>query len=975
MATIDAAYAQYYSWGSDAPNLKWRDIKSDNFRLVYPDSVDAVARRTLYLLDQTKKDIGIGFNRQEPLDMAIVMHPENFATNGLVMYMPRRVDFLTTPATDTYSMPWVKQLVAHETRHMVQYNNLNQNFLGGLRYALGDQGSALGLLYFPLDVLEGDAVFMETSMSTYGRGLQPSFTMGFRAMGRDVLSRKKTDWLYCGSYKQHIPNHYELGYQIVTYTYDKYKKNIWNDVIEFATRRPYYIMTTKIALKNIYNTGRSEILFDTFKDLLEYWESLPERKNTPQIITPIDSTNYTTYSHPIALSHDKALALKSDYVHPQRFVVVDAESGEEERIAYTGAISTRPTMGENRVWWSEYRRSKLFDQKIFSQLCYLDLNKKSSPKSVKKVDNILYPTAIADSDDHLAYVEYLPNGQYTIIEARIKYTEVKKQLRRAEQLEIISRTEIQYPTEVHGLAWDNKTKELYFIATDDSGMWLGARDAKSDKGFRQLRKGAYITLSDLRAKDGVLYFGSIESGYDEIHCYDIKRGVERRLSQSTYGSFDPATPVKADKEFNFATTYDRYGYHLSRQETKEIYKSVKHTNTPQNIVNPKRTMLDVVNIDEIVFTPTDSVAQTTEVKSRKYNKAAGLINVHSWVPMYVNIFEILDEQVFDINLGLTAVSQNLLSNTEAFAAYGYSFEHGNLLSAGVNYDALGVKLSLATKYGGEQVKYDPFQLYNSDLSKYFSVSGSATLPLFFSGGYHSRQLSLSTGWSYTNGIVSELSKLDSDQIPTFDRGLHKLSFGASFASAARKATRNMATPFGYSLGLSYAFAPTNRDFSSMMRAMASLTTRGFWPNNSFSIAGCYQKTFGGYRYKEVVPLSFSSYSLVPNGYSASDLINNEYKAISLNYKFPIWCPDGGIDSIIFFRRIAFNVGFNAAKFDNPNSSIYRGYDDKIYSYGGDLIIEFVPFSITDGGNTTLNLSLYNRKSGGLTFSMGLSLPI
>ena len=40
--------------------------------------------------------------------------PRNFQSNGLVMYLPKRVEFLTSPAIDGYSMPWYKQLVAHD---------------------------------------------------------------------------------------------------------------------------------------------------------------------------------------------------------------------------------------------------------------------------------------------------------------------------------------------------------------------------------------------------------------------------------------------------------------------------------------------------------------------------------------------------------------------------------------------------------------------------------------------------------------------------------------------------------------------------------------------------------------------------------------------------------------------------------------------------------------------------------------------
>jgi hypothetical protein len=61
--------------------------------------------------------------------------------------------------------------------------------------------------------LEGDAVMNETLMSSYGRGLQPRFSMGYRAwgdqIGRDHKGRvrKNIDRWFCGSYRDYIPDH------------------------------------------------------------------------------------------------------------------------------------------------------------------------------------------------------------------------------------------------------------------------------------------------------------------------------------------------------------------------------------------------------------------------------------------------------------------------------------------------------------------------------------------------------------------------------------------------------------------------------------------------------------------------------------------------------------------------------------------------------------------------------------------------
>lgn len=69
------------------------------------------------------------------------------------------------------------------------------------------------------------------------------------------------------------------------------------------------------------------------------------------------------------------LVLKTDYDRPSRFVRLDTRTGAEEPVCYTGLVSTRPAMSGGRVWWTEYRRSKLFEQRVNSQLCYMDLER------------------------------------------------------------------------------------------------------------------------------------------------------------------------------------------------------------------------------------------------------------------------------------------------------------------------------------------------------------------------------------------------------------------------------------------------------------------------------------------------------------------------------------------------------------------------------------------------------------------------
>ncbi|EKC55501.1 hypothetical protein OBE_11533, partial [human gut metagenome] len=198
------------------------------------------------------------------------------------------------------------------------------------------------------------------------------------------------------------------------------------------------------------------------------------------------------------------------------------------------------------------RRSLLFPERVNSRLVVLAPGKKR-PRNAPKLRNVLYPTPIGRSGA-LAWVEYTPDGHYTIV--------AEDSLRQ--------RTAWPMPgfSEVHGLAWDNATERLYTLVTDNSGMWIGR--IEPGEGLQAVTRGAYITLSDLRAADGKLYYGSIASGRDEAHCFDLGEGREYRLSTSTYGSFAPAP---ADSGAVWTTTYDRKGYRITRQETSNRFRS------------------------------------------------------------------------------------------------------------------------------------------------------------------------------------------------------------------------------------------------------------------------------------------------------------------------------------------------------------------------------------------------------------------
>ena len=964
LCSVRRAAAQYYTWGSDPPQ-KWSTIRTPDVRMIYPDTVLALARRTLCYIRAVQPDIGYGF-RHGPMRIPFVMHPENFQSNGLVMYLPKRVEFLTSPAIDGYSMPWYKQLVAHEYRHAVQYNNLDRGLIRVLSYLLGQQGSTIGLLCMPIWAMEGDAVMSETMMSSFGRGLQPSFSMAYRAMGSVGRDRRNIDRWFCGSYRDHIPDHYELGYQICSYAWERYGENIWDKVAWYGSRNPYVLFTTSVSLRKFYGTNVSRLFRETFDELGRFWDSLPKEDDSARPLVGLPERNYTTYQWPLALGDTAVVALKTDLDRVSRFVRIDRRTGEERTIAPTGLVSTRPTLCDGRLWWTEYRRSTLFEQRVNSQLCWMNLAD-GRPRTAGGERRVLYPTS---TPDELGWVEYNPDGRYTVVVRRNGAGE--------------QRFAAPDGKELHGLAWDDLTRVWYVLVTDDSGMWIGRIDAE---GLHAVTEGAYITLSDLRAGGGRLYYGSIASGKDEAHCYDLTGHREYRITTSAYGSFDPA-PAGGDV---LVTTYDRLGYRVAEQPSDSALIPVAASRLPENRVNPPRRRWEVVNLDTVRFTRADSLAQSADFRSKRYRKLPNLVNVHSWMPVAFNPFALVDEQTIDLNAGVTVISQNLLSNTEAYASYGWNRHEGSLVNLGVRYFGLGVRFELDASYGGNQLFYSLGQ-YNAQTGKYeyqsrpapdkyYSVGLTATLPLYFQRGYHTRQFSVSAGWNYSNGMVADLGKIEwgvnggitNIRHIGFRKGLHQVAFGVGFSDQVRMAHRDIAPRWGYTLSTNYTFNPVNSNFSDLISFYGQAYLPGVAPHNSLSVAATYQTSVGGYKFPTgYAPLSYKSTRLIPRGFSSADIASNNYTALEANYQLPVWYPEGGIGSVLYFKRIRLNIGGDYACFRIPGATGMMWYD--IWSAGGDLIFDFNLFRQPASATSTLKLSCYRPSSGGVWIGASLGLP-
>ncbi len=908
------ANAQYYDWGQDPASTKWHTIKTPEIKYIFPREYERQAVRVMNYIDTLRPHISFGYRLGPMKRTPLVMHTRNFQSNGIVMLAPKRIELITTPDNGAFAFPWLKQLAAHEYRHAVQYNNLNQGMIRPLMWLLGQQGEMVGLAFMPLWAMEGDAVMAETQMSSFGRGLQPSFSMEYRAMLLEGTRPKRLDTWFSGSFRRHMPDHYQLGYQIISWSWGRYGENILDKTSWFTSRNPWMLFPFAIALKKYYGMTSGQMLTQAFDDLEKHWRSLPQENNSAEIIgTPI--TSYTTYASPRAVEGG-IVALKEDLDKTSRLVFV---GGTEKILCRTGIVNSPLTVLGGRVYWAEIRRSTFWDQKTGSVLCSYDMATGRKQVHIEN-RNILYPTAAGDT---LAWAEYHHEGYYSIGDHALPDT-----------------------ISVHGLAYDSG--KPYFIGLDDGGMWIGA----VGDSIEQVTRPSRVTISNLTAGGGALYFNSIASGKDEIHKLDLATGEEYKITTSRYGSF-AASP---SPDGLVMTTYTPDGYLLSRQAAS-AGEEAPYSELPKNILNPVHADWDVPDLDHI------TVAETTPRRVKKYRRGLNLFNFHSWAPIYFEPEKVTGEAQFDPMIGVTAMSQNNLNSAYTELGYGYT-GHYSMVRAKFRYLGWAPKIEVDAHWADtpQTIYEEPFIIPKTN--DRLELTAIAYLPLMLSSGATMRSLTPTLQWDYANARIYEYNGID------YKSGTNLFTAGIQYSASHRMAYRDFAPRWGYGARINHTHDPLNNDFGKLWRFVGNIRTPGVAPHHSLLLRAAWQE-------QRTDKYFFRSKELFPRGADYDNIYPEHYRAMSVDYALPLAYPEWGLNSLLYIRRIRLAAGFDYAYYKN-----FRLYTEitpeweSIWSYGADLTFDIAPLRLPQNTNSTLTLTLRkasNKKRlwGGFT----ISLPI
>ncbi|MFI3287073.1 MAG: hypothetical protein R3Y61_01200 [Rikenellaceae bacterium] len=902
---VQSAMCQFYDNGRGRTSTKWKQLDSTYYKIVYPEGYLPRASGLAYLLDSISGDIGYGVG-VTPRKVPIILRTDNLYSNGFVVWAPKREELVMTAPLDTYAITWDKHLSVHEWRHVTQITSLKHGITKAATWLLGEAGMSVGLAVIPDWILEGDAVVAETQFTEFGRGVQPEFTVEYRAMFADnEINLNHLDRWICGSYKKHYPDIYKFGYQTLSAAQTYLGADYFGEMMKYSGTWPIFIIPTDLYLWRKHKTTYNRIAKRAFGELDSLWQPYSEVTENFSHITDENKRSYTTYLYP--QSHDdRVIALKSDYDTPSE--LVDVTTGK--KIRRVGSVSSPMTVVGDTLYYTEYIPHPIFEQVNFSAIRAVDL-KTNRSKLYHKWDSNFYLVKYRDGFASLT-VDSLSNSAIRFFDSSM---EAVGEYHFDEGL-----------ITLHSLAWDESTDMLCFIALTQEGMSIEALDGRGERV--ELLSPSAVSLSGMTASgEGVLYFSSIESGKNEIHSLDIVSGEQRRESLSRFGS---QMPYMSGEKLLF-TTYTPGGTMVAAMDKDNfVGESVEWSRLPKNILNPERAKWDVPIVDSIdIEVDSHSDDASSSAKNEQRYKAPFALN--SWAPLGFDGDYIMASRSMTATYGITAFFQGSLSTLTGYATYGWLNE-SNWVKGRVDYKGLPVTLSLGAEYGGgdQTLLGGPTVLVIGSTPEvqdpYLSADFTVSLPLYLSEDGYSKLLQPSVSLYYTN------TKIYNSDKSAYETGLGQYSASLWWSSTRYTSIRDITPRWGYALR-----GDVIGSFDSRVSTLYALYARGYLPgvvkNHSVTLSA-------GAQYQANADYNMGSKALYLTGVN-DNYSTESYWAAMAQYSLPLFYPDWGWDGVVYFKRLSANLfgGYSYGMYNTTSvTEPLLGMEN--YTYGMDLMVDF-----------------------------------
>ena len=842
------SYSQIFDSEQNPLSVKWKEINSLGFKIIYPTELEKEAQRMANTMATIYPKIGASLNRQKTT-IPIVFQNRGIIANGFVQLAPKKSQFNTTPPQQFDSQDWLNNLAVHELRHVAQFDR----FINGRSIFLTEEiyFAYLGIS-IPTWFFEGDAVSIETSLTNAGRGKQPSWIMPFRT---SLLNHQKFSYskAYFGSQKDQTPGYYQLGYLITSRLRSKYGKNIVDSLIHQVSNKPARFYPFSQTLKKITGSNTKNYYESTLEELEKKWKKQDEKTKSINYKSLNKNTTYSTnYFFPTEIKQNKILAIKQSKSAAAHFVIID--SNQTEKRLFGIAYQEQPwfSYGNGKIVWDEVRFDPRYKQRSYSVICSYDLVTKVMKQLTFK-SRLFSPSLSADGKKLIAIQIDLSNRS-NIVSLDPKNGKVLLTYPNPKNLIL------QTP------ALNTDGTQLTYISVNEKGkaLWLIEKSGKTinliPETNQQLSKPTFLNSQ--------IAFNAHYSGLDNIYAVSPKTKKIIALTSAKYGAFN--VNLSLDKKSIIFNNYKLMGYEIAK--TPIIEGQVQKNNF---VYFGEATSLQE-NTSNVFEKLSDSIYTSSNYKPLNH-----LFNFHSISP------DISEENKF----GLKLKSSDLLNNLDFYTGINYNDDLKKIeYNAGFNFKSLYPILSINYKNSARKAFYKNKNVINEANWREDYIDLKASLPLSVNKLNHNFSLLANFGTTYS------IRYFESKEAALLAKTIRfPIKYDLTIGHSTRTAERDVAPKWAQTVRLSYFHRPLTKNSGNLFALGSFFYFPGLAKNHSFMASFNFQKASGVFSINnEISPVY---------GYNQIKAKTELTNTLLLNYRFPIVFPDTEIGTLAYIKNL------------------------------------------------------------------------
>jgi hypothetical protein len=930
-------YGQHPVLENNPTSIKWYQVNTPNFRVIFPKGFDEQGQRIANTLEHIREAEAKSLGASHPRKISVILQNQSSVSNGFVSVMPRRSEFYTMPSQDYNFIgtnDWLELLASHEYRHIVQYQHATRGFNKLFYYLFGSAALAgMSQVAAPQWFWEGDAVATETAFTPSGRGKIPNFGLVFRT---NMLEGRKFNYhkQYLRSYKHNIPDHYVLGYHMVSYLRKRTNDpDIWGKITARSWSVPFIPFAFSNAIKKETGLHVTQLYNEMASDLQKEWKEEVEKINiTPySAIHQRKNNTYTDYLYPQPLADGTVLVMKKGIGNIEQFVIL--KEGKEKEVFTPGMINNTGmiTSSSSTIVWNEFGFDPRWSVRNYSLIKAYDLTRK---KKIVVGNRKSRYVGAALSPDKTQVVTIHTGTDYKSRLTILTFPGGKV-------LREFPNTENNFYSMPQ---WSSDGKHIVALKTTSTGKTIALIDITSGEE-KNVLPHSQENVGYPVVYEHYLLHNSPVSGIDNIYAIDLRTNQRYQITRSKYGAYNPAVSVDGK------TIY-------YNDQTRNGLDVVEVPFDPSSWTPVSDNTQDNSSYEHLVKQEGrpglfDSIPQQT-LPVRKYSKLKGIINPYSW-GMVVN-----NDDLTRADIGI--ISQDLLSTVSVSAGYTHDInERTGMWRAGISYQRWFPILDLELKSGKRSVdlgsiRYDKITtgdttsvVENLSFDWYEQmVEGGIRIPLVMTSSKFITNITVSNSLGYISvtdfkNSIDEGGRLFPTNNPQFfyanyiDRGdLFYNHFDVSAHHLLKRSRRDINSRWGQALFVDFYNTPLyntafkGNDHQGKQFSVYGLAYfPGLFKHHSFYSYGAYQQTqtlpvdlntgegLDNYTFRNEIPL--------PRGLSV-ERFQNMY-SMSANYTMPVWYPDIALGPLVNFQRIRTNffLDYGFGETSLRNRTVSRTY--------------------------------------------------